>query len=263
MSSVVIIGGGVGLAFSMTCLGAAIVFFFRKPAPERFQQIFLGLAAGVMIAASIWSLLIPAIEEAKTQGLAEWIPAAAGFVLGVLFLLGLDHLIPHLHPLSDVEEGPASKSKRTTLLIAAATLHNIPEGLALGLTFALAAQHSGELAMYASAFALALGLGIQNFPETAAVAISLRQEGFSSGKSFRLACMSGALEPVFAFLAVFFAAWIVPIVPWLLSFSAGAMIYVVVEELIPAAHVDEHSHAGTLGFMAGFLLMMILGVALG
>ena len=257
------IGGGLSFLFAMTCLGAATVFFFRKSIPGKFKQIFLGFAAGVMIAASVWSLLIPAIKEAEAQGLPGWIPAAVGFVLGVLLLQGLDQLIPHLHPFSDVPEGLASTSKRTTLLISAVTLHNIPEGMAVGLSFALAAQHNADPAMYASAFALALGIGIQNVPEGAAISLPLRQEGASTGKAFRLACMSGAVKPLCGFLTVLLAAWIAPVMPWLLSFAAGAMIYVVVEELIPEAHLGEHSHPGTLGVMAGFLLMMILDISLG
>jgi len=262
MQSVLMIGGGLGFIFAMTCLGAATVFVFRKSMPGKFQQIFLGFAAGVMIAASIWSLLIPAIEEAEAQGLIGWIPAACGFVLGVLFLVGLDNVIPHLHPFSDVKEGPASITKRTSLLVFAVTLHNIPEGMAVGLSFALAAQHD-DPAMYAAAIALAIGIGIQNFPEGAAISLPLRQEGLSTGKSFLLACLSGVVEPIFGFIAVILAVWLTPIMPWLLSFAAGAMIYVVVEELIPEAHLGEHSHAGTLSVMAGFLVMMILDVALG
>jgi ZIP family zinc transporter len=246
----------------MTCLGGAAVFLFRNSNPGKFQQVFLGFAAGVMIAASVWSLLIPAIEEAEARGMAGWIPAACGFSLGVAFLLGLDQLIPHIHPGTDVREGRNSVSKRTTLLISAVALHNIPEGIAVGLSFALAAQ-SGEPAMYASAFALAIGIGIQNVPEGAAISLPLRQEGFSAWKAFGMACLSGAVEPVFGLLAVFAARLIAPGMPWLLSFAAGAMIYVVVEELIPEAHLGEHSHVGTLGVMAGFLIMMVLDVALG
>ena len=263
MQSFLLTGGGLGFIFLMTCLGAATVFFFHKTATGRFQQIFLGFAAGVMIAASVWSLLIPAIEGAEAQGLIGWIPAACGFVLGVLFLLALDHLIPHLHPFSDAPEGPVSSSKRTTLLISAVTLHNIPEGMAVGLSFALAAQNSSEPALFTQAIALALGIGIQNFPEGAAISLPLRQEGASARKAFGLACLSGVVEPFFGFLTIILAAWIAPVMPWLLSFAAGSMIYVVVEELIPEAHLGEHSHSGTLGVMAGFLLMMILDVALG
>jgi len=247
----------------MTCLGAATVFIFRDVVPGKFHQIFLGFAAGVMISASIWSLLLPAVDEAENMGLIGWIPAASGFIIGVLFLLGLDQMIPHVHPLTNVREGILSASRRTTLLVSAVTLHNIPEGVAVGLAFALAAQHGADPAMYASATVLALGIGLQNFPEGAAVSLPLRQEGVSAWKSFGLACLSGAVEPVFACIAVFSAAWITPFMPWLLSFAAGAMIYVVVEELIPEAHLGEHSHAGTLSVMTGFLLMMILGVALG
>lgn len=258
----VMIGGGIGFIFLMTCLGAATVFIFHKAVPGSFQRVFLGFAAGVMIAASIWSLLIPAIEEAESRGIAGWIPAAGGFALGAIFLLVLDQIIPHLHPLTGVREGRASVSKRSVLLISAVTLHNIPEGIAVGLSFALAVRH-GDQAMYAAAFALALGIGIQNFPEGAAISLPLRQEGLSAWKSFALGCMSGAVEPLFGFLAVLLAAWIAPIMPWLLAFAAGAMIYVVVEELIPESHLGEHSHIGAIGVMAGFLVMMVLDVALG
>ena len=262
MHPLLMTSGGIGFIFLMTSLGAATVFFFRKSLPGNFQKIFLGFAAGVMIAASVWSLLIPAIEEAEARGVPGWIPASCGFLLGVLFLLVVDHIIPHIHPFSDVREGPAVASKRTTLLIFAVTLHNIPEGMAVGLSFALAAQH-GDPAMYAAAVALAIGIGVQNFPEGAAISLPLRQEGVSAGKAFWLGCLSGAVEPVFGFMAVLLAALIVPVMPWLLSFAAGAMIYVVVEELIPEANLGEHSHAGTLGVIAGFLVMMILDVALG
>jgi len=254
--------GGIGFIFLMTCLGSATVFIFRKSLPGKSQQIFLGFAAGVMIAASVWSLLLPSIELAEEQGYIGWIPAAGGFALGVLFLLGLDRLIPHLHPLSDVKEGPASTSKRTTLLVFAVTLHNIPEGMAVGLAFALAAQHN-DPALYAAAVALAIGIGIQNFPEGAAISLPLRQEGLSTVKSFIVGCLSGVVEPVFGALAVILAVWLIPVMPWLLAFAAGAMIYVVVEELIPEAQLGKHSHVGTISVIAGFLLMMILDVALG
>ena len=263
MQSVLWAGGGLGFIFVMTCLGAATVFFFRKAAPENFKQIFLGFAAGVMIAASVWSLLIPAVEAAEERGQIGWIPAAFGFILGVLFLLGLDNFIPHLHPFTNVQEGLVSASKRTTLLISAVTIHNIPEGMAVGLSFALAAQNDGNPAMYAAAVALALGIGIQNFPEGAAISLPLRQEGASTSKAFWLGCLSGSVEPVFGFMTFFLAVWIAPVMPWLLSFAAGAMMYVVVEELIPEAHLGKHSDKGTLGVMAGFLVMMVLDVALG
>ena len=255
--------GGLGFIFLMTTLGAATVFLFRKADAGKYQNAFLGFAAGVMIAASIWSLLIPSIEETLAKGGVGWIPAAFGFILGVLFLLGLDKLIPHLHPQSNTVEGPRSKSKRTTLLMAAVTLHNIPEGMAVGLSFALAARQGSDPAVFASAIALSLGIGIQNFPEGAAISLPLRQEGNSLGKSFGLGVLSGAVEPVFGLLTAVLAGLILPVMPWLLAFAAGAMLYVVVEELIPEANLGEHGNAGTMGVMAGFLIMMILDVALG
>jgi ZIP family zinc transporter len=262
MHPLLYVGAGLGFIFLMSCLGSATVFFIRETSAGKIQKIFLGFAAGIMVAAAVWSLLIPAIDEAGAQGMIPWIPAAGGFLLGVLFLFGLDQLIPHLHPFSNVAEGPASKSKRTTLLFSAVALHNIPEGMAVGLSFALAAQYNDPM-MYASAFALAIGIGIQNFPESAAITLPLLNEGLSRKKAFGLGCMSGAIEPVFGFFAMLLAAMIAPIMPWLLSFAAGAIIYVVVEELIPEAQLDEHSHAGTWGFIAGFLIMMILDVTLG
>lgn len=254
---------GTGFTFFMTSLGAAMVFFFRKAMSGTAQKIFLGFAAGVMIAASVWSLLIPAIEEAAASGKIGWIPAAGGFILGILFLLGLDQIIPHLHPGSSAAEGPSSSMKRTSLLVMAVTLHNIPEGMAVGLAFALAAQHGGSGATYAAALALALGIGIQNFPEGAAISLPLRQEGFGVGKSFVYGALSGIVEPIFGMLTVLISSFISPYMPWMLSFAAGAMMYVVVEELIPEAHLGEHSNVGTLGVMGGFLVMMILDVALG
>ncbi|MDR2847574.1 MAG: ZIP family metal transporter [Bacteroidales bacterium] len=257
------VAGGTGFIFLMTCLGSAMVFFFRKQTGRLMQTIFLGFAAGIMIAASVFGLLVPSIEEAEAHGQIGWLPAAGGFTLGVLFLLLLDRLIPHLHPSSNTREGLSLSMKRTTLLVSAVTLHNIPEGMAVGLSFALAAQHSSDVAAYSAAMALALGIGIQNFPEGAAVALPLRQEGFSTKKSFLLGCISGAVEPIFGLLMVLIAAFIAPFMPWLLAFAAGAMLYVVVEELIPEAHLGEHSNVGTLAVMAGFLVMMVLDVALG
>ena len=255
--------GGTGFIFLMTCLGSAMVFFFRKQTSKVMQTLFLGFAAGIMIAASVFGLLVQAIEEATAGGQIGWFPAAGGFALGVLFLYFLDQWIPHLHPSANVREGHSSSMKRTTLLISAVTLHNIPEGMAVGLSFALAAQHSGDPGMYASAVALALGIGIQNFPEGAAISLPLRQEGISSLKSFLFGCLSGIVEPASGLLMVLVAAWIAPFMQWLLAFAAGAMLYVVVEELIPEAHLGEHSNIGTMAVMTGFLLMMILDVALG
>ena len=255
--------GGTGFTFLMTTLGAAVVFFFRRQATAMAQRIFLGFAAGVMTAAAVWSLLSPAIEEAEAAGMVGWIPAAGGFIVGVGLMIALDGLLPHLHPGAREPEGAKSKLKRTSLLIFAVTLHNIPEGMAVGLSFALAAQHGEDPALYAAAMALAIGIGIQNFPEGAAVALPLRQEGASRGRAFLYGSLSGLVEPVFGILTVLIAGTIQPLMPWLLSFAAGAMIYVVVEELIPEAHLGDHSNIGTLGVMGGFLVMMVLDVALG
>lgn len=268
MTPILWAAGGTGFTFLMTTLGASVVFFFRKEVNTAIQRIFLGFAAGVMIAASIWSLLIPAINEAEANGSIGWIPAAGGFILGVFFLILLDTLLPHLHPDisspgSNEAEGISSTWKRTTLLVMAVTLHNIPEGMAVGLAFALAAQHGEDPSLYTAAMALAIGIGIQNFPEGAAISLPLKQEGLSAGKAFFRGSMSGIVEPVFGILTVIIAGGIAPLMPWLLSFAAGAMMFVVVEELIPEAHLGEHSNAGTLGVMAGFLIMMILDVALG
>ena len=243
---------GTGFTFLMTSLGAALVFLFRGRSSATAQKLFLGFAAGVMIAASVWSLLIPAIEEAEAAGTPGYLPAAGGFLLGALFLLLLDGLLPHLHPDARQPEGITSSLKRTTLLVFAVTLHNIPEGMAVGLSFALAAQH-----------ALAIGIGIQNFPEGAAISIPLREEGMPRWKAFLCGSLSGIVEPIFGILTVLVAPQIGPLMPWLLSFAAGAMVYVVVEELIPEAHLGEHSNLGTLGVLGGFLVMMVLDVALG
>lgn len=227
------------------------------------QRIFLGFAAGVMIAASVWSLLIPAISEAESMGQIGWIPAAGGFALGGIFMLLLDHLLPHLHLDGAKAEGLPSSFKRTTMLIFAVTLHNIPEGMAVGLAFALAAQHGMDSAQFAAALALAIGIGIQNFPEGAAISLPLRNEGLSRGNAFFRGSMSGIVEPIFGVLTVLAVGSILPIMPWLLAFAAGAMIYVVVEELIPEANSGDHSNLGTMGAMSGFLIMMVLDVALG
>ena len=254
---------GTGFTFSMTALGAAMVFFMKKQSTALMQRIFLGFAAGVMIAASVWSLLIPAIEETEQAGGVGWLPASGGFLLGILLMLLLDGLLPHLHNGAARAEGLPSSFRRTTLLVLAVTLHNIPEGMAVGLSFARAAQHGGSRGLVAAAGALALGIGIQNFPEGAAVALPLHQEGLSRMKSFVYGALSGIVEPLFGVAVVLVSAQLTPFMPWLLSAAAGAMLYVVVEELIPEAHLGEHSHSGTLGVLAGFLVMMILDVALG
>ncbi len=251
---------GTGFTFLMTSLGAAVVFFFRGEMKPAIQRVFLGFAAGVMIAASIWSLIIPAIEQAEAAGGVGWIPAAGGIVLGMLFLMALDMLLPHLHLDAAQPEGVKTSWKRSTLLTLAVTLHNIPEGMAVGLSFALAARGEGGLM---AAMALALGMGIQNFPEGAAISLPLRHDGMPAGRAFLRGSLSGIVEPVFGILVVLIAGGIAPLMPWLLSFAAGAMLYVTIEELIPEAHLGEHSHIGTISVMVGFLVMMILDVALG
>lgn len=263
MTPILWAAAGTGFTFCMTTLGSSLVFFFRRSVHARIQRIFLGFAAGVMIAASVWGLLIPAMEEASAGGGIGWIPAVGGFIFGIAFLMLLDGVLPHLHLDAKMPEGLHSSWKRTTLLVLAVTLHNIPEGMAVGLSFALAAQHAGDRATLSAAVALALGIGIQNFPEGAAISLPLRQEGVSRFRSFLYGSMSGIVEPIFGILVVLAAGSIQPLMPWLLSFAAGAMMYVVVEELIPEARLGEHSHSGTLGVMAGFLIMMVLDVALG
>ena len=258
---------GCGFTWLMTTAGSAVVFFTGEDSDKEglTQRIFLGFAAGVMVAAAVWSLLNPAIEQAEAQGVPGWVPAAGGFLLGVAFLIALDTVLPHLHAGASKPEGVKTGWKRTTLLVSAVTLHNIPEGMSVGLLFAMASQASGDAAStYAGmAAALALGIGLQNFPEGAAVSLPLRREGFSRGKAFLAGSLSGLVEPVFGVLVVLAAGWISPFMPWLLAFAAGAMVYVVVEELIPAAHLGEHSNVGTLGVIAGFVVMMVLDVALG
>ena len=253
---------GTGFTFLMTALGASLVFFFRKDINPNTQRVFLGFAAGVMTAASVWSLLLPAIEEAEAAGGSGLLPAAGGFALGAAFLLLMDRLTPHLHLGEKAPEGPPCAWKRTTLLVLAVTLHNIPEGMAVGLSFAVAAQHA-DSASLAAAAALALGMGIQNFPEGAAVSLPLRREGVSPWKAFAMGSLSGLVELIFGVLVVLVAGGVQPLMPWMLSFAAGAMLYVVVEELVPEAHLGEHSHAGTISTLCGFLVMMILDVALG
>lgn len=248
--------------FSMTTLGAMFVVFFGNSISSRVRSLTLGSAAGIMIAASVWSLLMPSIELAQKAGDTAWIPAAGGFVIGVLFLALLDKILPHLHPDSNIPEGPRTLWKKTTLLVFAVTLHNIPEGMSVGLAFGLAALSPDSGAMSA-AFALALGIGLQNIPEGTAVALPLYECGYSRFRSFVVGSLSGIVEPIFGLLTVLAIPLISMYMPWLLSFAAGAMMYVVCEELIPEAHLSSHSDSGTLAVMAGFVIMMILDVALG
>ncbi len=254
--------GGTGFTCFMTALGSATVFLFRSRVNRQLHQLLLGFAAGVMIAASMWSLLIPAIEAAEEAGLPGWFPAAGGSVLGVLFLVTMNTLLPHLTP-AFLQAPRDGSGRRSTLLVLAIAMHNIPEGMAVGISFALAARSDPTL--LPAAMALALGIGIQNFPEGAAISLPLRQAGMSRKKSFLIGAASGAVEPIAALFTVLAAGTVEPLMPWLLSFAAGAMLYVVVEELIPEAnlHHDHESRGGTCGVMAGFLIMMILDVALG
>ena len=251
---------GILIPFLGTSAGAACVFFMKKNLNEQIQRALTGFAAGVMVAASIWSLLIPAIEQSSGLGKFSFVPAAVGFWIGVLFLLLLDHMIPHLHQNSDKAEGPKSRLQRTTMLVLAVTLHNIPEGMAVGVVYAGYLTGHAQITIM-GAMALSIGIAIQNFPEGAI--ISLRSEGMGKTKAFAGGVLSGIVEPVGAVLTILAAGLIVPALPYLLSFAAGAMLYVVVEELIPEMSAGEHSNIGTLFFAIGFSLMMILDVALG
>ncbi|MCD7724153.1 MAG: ZIP family metal transporter [Clostridiales bacterium] len=253
---------GLMIPFLGTTLGSAMVFFMRKEMNGKIEKLLLGFAAGVMIAASVWSLLIPAIDMAGEQNQVAWIPAAVGFLGGMGFLLVLDSLIPHLHLESAKPEGIESNLKKTTMLVLAVTLHNIPEGMSVGVTFAGALIGDTGITM-AGAFALALGIAIQNFPEGAIISMPLRGEGASRLHSFVYGALSGIVEPVGAVITLCLARQIVPALPYLLAFAAGAMIYVVVEELIPESQTEEHSNVGTIGVAIGFVIMMILDVALG
>ena len=260
---------GTGFTCLATVLGAAMVFFFRRELSAMTQKLFLGFAAGVMVAASVWSLLIPAMEQAGQQAapgtpraLAVGLPVCGGFVLGAGFLLLMDRLMPHLHIGSDEPEGLPAHLKRTTMIVLAVTLHNIPEGMAVALSFSVAAADQAEGA-FAGAVALALGMALQNFPEGAAVSLPLKAQGVGAGKAFARGALSGVVEPGFGLLTVLIAGRVLAVMPWLLAFAAGAMLYVVVEELIPEARLGEHSNAGTLSVLAGFLTMMMLDVLLG
>lgn len=252
---------GLLIPFVGTTLGSAMVFFMRGMHKE-IERLLLGFASGVMIAASVWSLLIPAIDMAEEQGQIAWVPAAGGFLGGMAFLLVLDSLIPHLHLESTEPEGVESSLKKTTMLVLAVTLHNIPEGMSVGVTFAGALIGDASITM-AGAFALAVGIAIQNFPEGAIISMPLRGEGVSKGKAFAYGALSGIVEPIGAFITILLAEHIVSALPVFLAFAAGAMIYVVVEELIPEAQAGEHSNIGTVGVAIGFVIMMILDVALG
>ena len=253
---------GILIPFLGTTLGAACVFFMKKSLGDLVQRSPAGFAAGVMVAASIWSLLIPAIEQSEDMGKLSFLPAFIGFWVGVLFLLLLDHLIPHLHVGSDQSEGPKSKLGRTTMMVLAVTLHNIPEGMAVGVMYAGFLAGSAQITA-ASALALSIGIAIQNFPEGAIISMPLRAEGESRERAFLGGVLSGAVEPIGAVLTIIAAQLIIPALPYLLSFAAGAMLYVVVEELIPEMSQGRHSNLGTVFFAVGFSVMMTLDVALG
>ena len=253
---------GILIPFLGTAAGAACVLFMKNSLGDLVQRSLAGFAAGVMVAASIWSLLIPAIEQSAALGKLAFFPAFTGFWLGVLFLLALDHLIPHLHIGSEQAEGPKSDLSRTAMMVLAVTLHNIPEGMAVGVMYAGFLSGSAQITA-ASALALSLGIAIQNFPEGAIISMPLRAEGEKRGRAFLGGVLSGAVEPIGAVLTILAAQLIIPALPYLLSFAAGAMLYVVVEELIPEMSQGRHSNIGTVFFAAGFSIMMVLDVALG
>lgn len=253
---------GLLIPFLGTTLGSAMVFLMKDKINAKIEKLLLGFASGVMISASIWSLILPALEMAETNGTVKWLPATIGFLFGMIFLLFLDSIIPHLHLKSDKPEGIKSKLKKTTMMILAVTLHNIPEGMAVGVTFAGALIGNTGITI-AGAFALAIGIAIQNFPEGAIVSMPLKGEGNKKLKSFTYGALSGIVEPIGALITILLTNMVIPILPYLLSFAAGAMIYVVVEELIPESQSGEHSNIGTIGVAIGFVIMMILDVALG
>ena len=253
---------GLLIPFLGTALGAACVFFMKKGLSDNMQRALTGFASGVMVAASIWSLIIPAIEQSSALGAWSFSPAVIGFWLGILFLLLLDHVIPHMHQKSLHAEGPKTRLNRSAMLTLAVTLHNIPEGMAVGVVYAGLMAQNAQISL-AGAFALSLGIAIQNFPEGAILSLPLHSEGMKKGKAFLYGALSGAVEPAAAFITILASTFVIPILPYLLSFAAGAMIYVVVEELIPEMSQGEHSNIGVITFAAGFTLMMALDVALG
>ncbi len=253
---------GIAIPFIGTALGSACVFFMKKQLSRTVQRALTGFAGGVMVAASIWSLLIPAMNQCADRGRWAFLPAFIGFWLGILFLLLLDKIIPHLHMNAQQAEGLRSNAKKTTMMVLAVTLHNIPEGMAVGVVFAGLLSGSAEITA-GGALALSIGIAIQNFPEGAIISMPLHAEGKTKGKAFLDGALSGAVEPIGALLTVLFAGLVVPAMPYLLSFAAGAMIYVVVEELIPEMSTGEHSNVGVVMFALGFTVMMALDVALG
>lgn len=248
--------GGSSFTFFMTAVGAACVFFFKEKSSQTFTKVSLGFAAGIMIAASVWSLLLPSMEEARNLGMNPTLVVSLGFIGGVVFLVAIDMLTPHLHSSSKTPEGPKSNLNKKSLLFLAITIHNIPEGMAVGITF-VAASHLGAESLSA-AIALAIGMGIQNVPEGLAVALPIHANGASKFKAFCLGAASGLVEPCGALATAVLAYYLIPVLPFLLAFGAGAMLYVVVEELIPEARLGEHSDLGTIAVLVGFLVMMVL-----
>ena len=253
---------GVLIPLLGTTLGAACVFFMKNAIGDKVQRLLMGFASGVMVAASVWSLLIPSIEQSASMGRLSFVPALTGLWAGMLFLLLLDHITPHLHMNSDETEGPKAHLKKTTMLVLAVTIHNIPEGMAVGVVFAGLLSGNNGITL-AGAFSLSIGIAIQNFPEGAIISLPLKSEGGSTKKAFWYGVASGVVEPIAAGITIILAGIITHMLPYLLAFAAGAMIYVVVEELLPEASEGEHSNINTIGFAAGFLIMMILDVALG
>ncbi len=253
---------GLLIPFLGTTLGSAIVLLTKNNMKTYIQKLLLGFASGVMIAASVWSLIIPSIEMAEKQNIIAWLPAAVGFLLGIIFLLILDTIVPHIHLDKTKPEGLKTKIKKTTMLVFAVTLHNIPEGMAVGVVFASSMIGNSDIS-YLSAIVLAIGIAIQNFPEGAIISMPLRAEGVSKTRAFAYGMLSGIVEPIAAIITILLTNLVIPILPYLLSFAAGAMIYVVVEELIPEAQSGEHTNIGTIGVAIGFVLMMILDIALG
>lgn len=253
---------GIMLPFLGTTLGAACVFFMKQKMNGTIQKILSGFAAGVMTAAAVWSLLIPAIDMSESMGKFAFVPATVGFAFGIVFLLLLDIFVPHIHAENGQEEGPKSTLKKTTMLVLAVTLHNIPEGMAVGVVFAGMLMENDAISVL-GAFALSIGIAIQNFPEGAIISMPLRGAGESKKKSFLYGMLSGAVEPIGALITILLSAYMIPALPYLLAFAAGAMVYVVVEELIPDAVSENKANIGTIGFAIGFLVMMVLDVVLG
>jgi len=253
---------GLLLPFIGTVAGSAFVFFMKREIPNKLQKTLLGFASGVMVAASVWSLLIPGIERCSDMGRWAVLPVVAGFMLGIFFLLGIDYATPHLHIGLSKPEGPRTKMSRTAMLSLAVTIHNLPEGMAVGAVLAGAMQGQMDISM-AGAMAMSLGIAIQNIPEGAIISMPMRAEGNSKIKSFMIGSLSGAVEPVGGIAIILLASFLTPLLPYMLAFAAGAMIYVVVEELIPEASEGEHSNLSTIGFAVGFAIMMCLDVVLG